>query len=67
MCCPSAETIVEWYRGTGMRPYLQAIGDAAEQERFAAEYLAGIRPAYPPRTDGRVLFPFRRLFAIAYR
>ncbi len=64
---PGAEAIVEWYRGTGMRPYLQAIGDAAEQERFAAEYLAGVRPAYPPRTDGRVLFPFRRLFAIAYR
>src|ERR1700683_1026334 len=63
----SAEAIVEWYRGTGMRPYLQAISDAAEQKRFAAEYLAGIRPAYPTRSDGRVLVPFRRLFAIPSR
>jgi trans-aconitate 2-methyltransferase len=61
-----AEDIVEWYKGSGMRPYLEAIGTEADRERFAAEYLAGIRVLYPPRTNGRVLFPFRRLFMIAY-
>jgi trans-aconitate 2-methyltransferase len=64
---PNPEAIVEWYRGTGMRPYLQAIGEELERERFASEYLEGIRPFYPPRPDGRVLFPFRRIFLIAYR
>jgi trans-aconitate 2-methyltransferase len=62
-----AEDIVEWYKGSGMRPYLEAIDSEAERNRFMAEYLAGIRGLYPPRSNGRVLFPFRRLFMIAYR
>jgi trans-aconitate 2-methyltransferase len=61
-----AEDIVEWYKGSGMRPYLEAI-DTDEEKRFAAEYLEGIRGLCPPRSNGRVLFPFRRLFMIAYR
>lgn len=64
---PDAEAIVEWYKGSGMRPFLDAIGEEAEKIRFAAEYLERIRTAYPRRPDGRVLFPFRRLFVIAYR
>lgn len=61
-----AKDIVEWYKGSGMRPYLEAIDSEPERQRFMAEYLAAIRPLYPPRSDGRVLFPFRRLFMIAY-
>jgi len=61
-----AEGIVEWYRGTGMRPYLDALGTTAERERFAAEFLEGVRQLYPERANGRVLFPFRRIFAVAY-
>ena len=64
---PDADAIVEWYQGTGLRPYLEAIGDPADRERFLEEYREGIRAAYPQRSDGRVLFPFRRIFAIAYR
>jgi len=60
-----AEGIVEWYRGTGMRPYLDALGGVEERERFAAEFLAGVRELYPKRANGRVLFPFRRIFAVA--
>lgn len=63
----AAEDIVEWYKGSGMRPYLEAIDSEAERERFMTEYLAGIRELYPPRSNGKVLFPFRRLFMIAYR
>ena len=32
-----------------------------------AAYLAAIRQGFPARHDGRVLFPFRRLFIVAYR
>ncbi len=60
------EAIVEWYRGTGLRPYLAALVNAADREQFLSAYLEAIRGAYPPRPDGRVLFPFRRLFLIAY-
>lgn len=64
---PDAAAILEWYKGTGLRPYLTALPQAADREQFCAEYLAAIRAAYPPRADGRVLFPFRRLFLVAYK
>jgi trans-aconitate 2-methyltransferase len=60
------ESIVEWYRGTGLRPFLDAL-EPAERERFAADYLERIARAYPRQPNGRVLFPFHRLFVIAYR
>jgi len=60
------EAIVEWYRGTGLRPFLNAL-EEADRAEFLAEYLEGIRPCYPPRVDGRILFPFLRLFVVAYR
>jgi len=62
-----AEGIVEWYRGTGLRPFLDALGTETERERFTGEFLQGVRDTYPKRADGRVLFPFRRVFGIGYR
>jgi trans-aconitate 2-methyltransferase len=61
------EAIVEWYKGSGMRPFLDALPGEKDRERFTAEYLAAIRRGYPARPDGSVLFPFRRLFIVAYR
>jgi trans-aconitate 2-methyltransferase len=61
------EAIVEWYRGTGLRPWLAALPDDDARARFTADYLAEITSAFPRQSDGRVLFPFRRLFVIAYR
>jgi trans-aconitate 2-methyltransferase len=59
--------IVEWYRGTGLRPWLEALPDEAVRARFLTEYRALLAPHFPIRTDGRVLFPFKRLFVVAYR
>jgi trans-aconitate 2-methyltransferase len=59
------EGIVDWYRGTGLRPYLDALGE--DSAAFLADYLELLRPAYPVRADGKVLFPFRRIFVVAYR
>jgi len=61
------EAIVEWYKGTGLRPFLEALEDEADRERFCAEYLEGLRGVYPVRPDGRVLFPFHRLFLVAHK
>lgn len=66
MVMPDAETILQWYRGTGLRPYFDALS-SADAERFSSDYLRELRLAYPPRPFGPVLFPFRRLFVIAYR
>ena len=59
--------IVEWYRGTGLRPWLDALPDETTRNRFLADYHALLAPHFPSRADGRILFPFRRLFVIAYR
>ena len=61
-----AAGIVEWYKGTGLRPFLDALAGDELKARFLAEYLEHIRRAYQVRRDGRVIFPFRRLFLIAY-
>lgn len=58
--------ILEWVRGTGLRPYLEPL-DTAEQALFTERYLAALSKAYRPAADAKVLFPFRRLFLIAER
>jgi len=56
--------VVEWTRGTALRPYLDALGEA-ERAAFLATYAARIAAAYPKQPDGRTLLPFRRIFVIA--
>jgi trans-aconitate 2-methyltransferase len=61
------EAVLEWFRGTGLRPYFEALSSAAERQRFEALLLERYTAAYPRRKDGQILFPFRRLFFVAYR
>jgi trans-aconitate 2-methyltransferase len=58
--------ILDWIRGTGLRPFLEALA-REQRSRFEERLLAGVTQAYPRQKDGRVLFPFRRLFLVAYR
>jgi trans-aconitate 2-methyltransferase len=58
------DPVLEWVRGTGLRPILAGLGDD-ERARFLAVYRRRLRAAYPPRPDGRTVFPFRRLFVVA--
>ena len=62
---PSVDAIVEWYRSTGLRPYIDALGPDAEA--FIDEYRAELEKSYRPMEDGNVLFPFPRLFMTARR
>jgi trans-aconitate 2-methyltransferase len=61
----SLEAIVEWLKGTTLRPILAHLGPAGSDELLSAlaERLA---PAYGAAADG-VVFPFRRLFFVARR
>jgi trans-aconitate 2-methyltransferase len=61
-----AASIVEWVKGTGLRPYLDVL-EPAEREPYLAAYTAAIDVAYPPRADGKRLFTFPRLFVVAMR
>jgi len=58
--------IVEWFRGSSLRPYLSAL-DEGMRDGFIAEYAAEIARAYPARCDGKVLLRFPRLFIVAVR
>jgi len=58
--------VLEWVRGTGLRPVLDALTDDAERDAFLADYDARLRAAYPRKAFG-VLLPFRRVFAVAHK
>jgi trans-aconitate 2-methyltransferase len=61
------KAIFDWIRGTGMRPYLERLADDEQRRLFEQMCLEGFQEAYPPDDQGKVLFPFRRLFIVAYR
>ena len=56
--------VKEWTKGTWLTPLLDALAEP-ERSQFEAAYGALVARAYPPRADGRTLFPFRRLFIVA--
>ena len=60
------DAVLQWMRGTGLRPVLEVLTDEAEKVAFLADYDARLRAAYP-RTAVGVLFPFRRIFCVAHR
>jgi trans-aconitate 2-methyltransferase len=61
-----AEAVVEWFKGSSLRPFLARL-DAAEQSAFLRRYRDEIAAAYPALDDGTVLLPFPRLFIVATR
>jgi len=64
---PSREAVVDWTRGTTLRPLLNLLPDDRAKEAFLKEYTRKITLTYRREPDGKVLFPFLRRFVIAYR
>jgi trans-aconitate 2-methyltransferase len=61
-----AAGVVEWFKGSALRPYLAAL-PPDRQADFLARYEAKLAAAYPALPDGSVLLPFPRLFFVARR
>ena len=55
---PNAAAIVEWVKGTGLRPYLDDLTETASAAAYLAAYRPRSRCAYPARVDGKRLFSF---------
>lgn len=62
---PNRNALIDWYSGTGMRPWLDRLSDDAERDLFKACVLETAEPEYPLMDDGTVFFPFRRIFFTA--
>jgi trans-aconitate 2-methyltransferase len=57
--------LIEWFRPTALKPFFEQL----PQELYSAftdRILEKLPEQYPQQTDGRVLFPFHRLFFVAY-
>ena len=63
---PDAVSIVEWVKGSGLRPYLETMAEE-ERKMYLEAYTTSVAAAYPERSDGRRLFSFPRLFLVARR
>ena len=60
------DAVIEWFKGSGLRPFLAPL-DEAESTGFLSAYKAALIGAYPTLPDGSVLLPFPRMFFIATR
>lgn len=61
-----ANPVLEWTRGTALRPLLDALAPD-QAEAFLAAYAGCVARAYPRRADGVTPFAFRRVFVVARR
>lgn len=62
---PGDDPVLEWIKGTGLRPVLDALAEPDRSE-FLAEYGAQLRTEFPQQPWGTVL-EFRRVFVVAQR
>ena len=60
----SYDDIIEWYKGTGLRPYFNALDDEKRDE-FKEDILRELRKNIPMQKNGEVIYKFPRLFFTA--
>lgn len=60
------ESIIEWYKSTGLKPYLDALSEA-DTDEFINDVKARVEKAYPIRENGEIIFNFPRFFFTAKR
>lgn len=57
----SQEGVIEWYKGSGLRPYLELL-DEEEKEDFMTELKESLKNLFPTQRDGKVILKMPRLF-----
>lgn len=60
----SYDDVISWYKGSGLRPYLNAL-DENEQKEFIKELLNEIKNEFSLCSDGNIILKMPRMFFIA--
>lgn len=63
---PSHRAIIEWYKGTGLRPYLEKLSDA-DKPLFEEDIFNAVKAEYSLQKNGEIIFRFPRLFFTAQK
>ena len=58
---PNYESIIEWYKGTGLRPYLEQLTES-DADNFINDVYNELKQRYKTQKNGEILFRFPRLF-----
>ncbi|MEE3499647.1 MAG: trans-aconitate methyltransferase, partial [Ruminococcus bromii] len=60
----SFDSIIEWYKGTGLRPYLEQLTES-DVDDFVNDVYVELKKRYKMQKNSEILFRFPRLFFIA--
>ncbi|MGM9971253.1 MAG: methyltransferase domain-containing protein [Anaeroplasmataceae bacterium] len=60
----SYDDIINWYKGSGLRPYLEKLADK-EKEIFISDIIIKLKEYFPINSDNTILLKMPRLFFIA--
>ncbi|MBP3919900.1 MAG: methyltransferase domain-containing protein [Clostridia bacterium] len=63
---PSIDSMIDWIKGSRLRPYLHALNEA-DQQLFLSEIAEKASHAYKKQENGEIIFKFRRFFFTAVR
>jgi trans-aconitate 2-methyltransferase len=63
----SHQELIDWYKSTAMKPFLDSLPTDERREEFENEILIECKDFYPLQGDGRILYPFKRLFFTAHK
>ena len=60
------QALLEWYKSTGMRLYLSALPDDSTRAQFEKDVLDICKREYKVQENGKILYPFSRVFFVVY-
>ena len=63
----SRESVIDFIRTTGLKPYLDRLPSDEMKSEFEKEVFTECKKYYKVQSNGKVLFPFERLFFIGYK
>lgn len=63
----SQESLIDFIRTTGLKPYLDRLPSDEMKSEFEQDVLTECKKYYKLQPNGKVLFPFNRLFFIGYK